>query len=62
MAARAWRMPGRSAVVEAVGDREDGQAMGLGRILASRVELALQILLRDLHVAHGHADIFVSQQ
>ena len=44
-----------------VGNREDGQAMGLGGIEAGCVELALQIVLGDLDVAHGHADIFVSQ-
>jgi len=36
--------------------------MRLGSMLASRVELALQILLSDLHVAHGHANIVVAQQ
>ena len=36
--------------------------MGLGGIVASGVELALKILLRDLHVAHGHADVVVPQQ
>src|SRR5260370_27699916 len=36
--------------------------MRLGGTVASRVELALQILLRDLHIAHGHADITVSEQ
>jgi len=29
--------------------------MRLGGILAGQVELALQIQLQDLHVAHGHA-------
>ena len=36
--------------------------MRLGGMLAGGMELALQILLRDLHVAHGHADILVPQQ
>ena len=44
-----------------VGNREDGGAMRLGGILASGVELALQIQLHDFHVAHGHADVVVSQ-
>ena len=35
--------------------------MRLGGILASGVELALQIQLHDFHVAHGHADVVVSQ-
>ena len=35
--------------------------MGLGGVLASCVELLLQILLRDLDVAHGNADVLVSQ-
>jgi hypothetical protein len=36
--------------------------MWLGGILTSRVELALQILLGDLDIAHGHADICMPQQ
>ena len=36
--------------------------MVLHRILAGEMELALQVSLRDLHVSHGHADIFMSQQ
>ena len=44
------------------GNREDGQGMRVGGMLAGCVELALQVLLGDLDVAHGHADIVVSQQ
>ena len=52
----------RIGAVGAVGNGQNGRLMRPGRVLASLVELALQILLRDLHVAHGHADIVVSQQ
>ncbi len=36
--------------------------MGLGRIAASGVELALQVLLGDLYITQGHADVFVTEQ
>ena len=36
--------------------------MRLRRMLAGRVELALQVLLGDLHIAQRHADIFVAEQ
>ena len=36
--------------------------MALSRILAGLVVFALQILLSDLHIAQGHADIFVAEQ
>ena len=45
-----------------VGKGERRQAMRLGRIAASGEELALQVQLRDLDVAQGHADIFVAKQ
>lgn len=31
-------------------------------VLACLVELALQVLLGDLEIAHGHGDVFVSLQ
>ena len=46
----------------AVGNGQNGSLMRPSRVLASRVEFALQIVLGDLHVAHGHANIFVPQQ
>jgi len=36
--------------------------MALSRVLAGRVVFALQVLLGDLHIAQGHADVFVAQQ
>ena len=36
--------------------------MRLSRILAGLVEFALQVLLGDLHIAQGHADVFVAEQ
>jgi hypothetical protein len=44
-----------------VGNGEGRRAMRLSRILAGSVELALQVLLRDLDIAQGHADILVPQ-
>jgi hypothetical protein len=34
----------------------------LGGALAGGVELSLQVLLGDLHVAQGRADVFVAEQ
>ena len=34
----------------------------LGRVLAGQVKLALEVLLSDLQIAQGHADVVVSQQ
>jgi len=31
-------------------------------ILAGLVELALQVLLGDLHIQQGHADVFMAEQ
>ena len=36
--------------------------MRLGHILAGLVEFALQVLLGDLHIPQGHADVFVTEQ
>ena len=35
--------------------------MTLGCVLARKVELTLQVLLSDLNITQGHADIFVAQ-
>ena len=43
-----------------LGKRKRGQAVG--RVLACAMELALQILLGDLEIAHGHGDVIVTQQ
>jgi hypothetical protein len=44
------------------GKREGGQAVRLGCILANLVEFALQVLLRDLHLSQGQANVFVAEQ
>lgn len=44
-----------------VGNGEHGHAMRLCGTAAGSVELAVQIVLRDLDVTQGHADIFVSE-
>jgi hypothetical protein len=62
VAFRAWRIPGRIDAGRGVGGRQDGAAIRLYGVLASGVEFVLQIQLQDLHIAHGHADIAVSQQ
>jgi hypothetical protein len=36
--------------------------MRLSCLLAGLVEFALQVLLGDLHIAQGHADVFVAEQ
>jgi hypothetical protein len=36
--------------------------MGLSGLLAGLVEFALQVLLGDLHIAQGHADVLVAEQ
>ena len=36
--------------------------MRMDGVMTSQMELALQVKLGDLHIAHGHADIFMSQQ
>ena len=36
--------------------------MNLDGVFAGEMKLALEVSLGDLHVAHGHADAFVSQQ
>ncbi len=36
--------------------------MKMGRLLSRLAKLALQILLGDLHIPQGHADIFVAEQ
>ena len=50
---------------ESVPGRKSGkrrQAMPLWRILMSLIELAVQVLLRDLDIPQSHADVFVPQQ
>ena len=54
-------MPGGSAVAARLGTGRVGR-WWLRRILTSEVELALEILLGDLHVAQGHTDVCVPQQ
>ena len=39
-----------------------GDAVKLSCIVAGTVELALQVRLRDLQIAKGHADVFVPHQ
>jgi len=51
---------GKAGGAGVLGKRKRGQAVG--RVLACAMELALQILLGDLEVAQGHADVFVPQQ
>ena len=66
--APAKEIPSRQCLLDAgktggagvLGKRKRGQAVGC--VLACPVELALQILLRDLEVTQGHADVFVSQE
>ena len=60
MAASACRIAGRPVAGASRGKRERGQAVGC--VLACAMKLALQILLGDLEVAQGHADVFVPQQ
>ena len=47
---------------EGVGEREFGDEVVLGSGLAGAVKFTLQVLLGDLDVAQGHANIFVAQQ
>ena len=53
---------GKVGVVGGWGNAERGQAMRLSRVLADLVEFALQVLLCDLHIPQGHADVFVAEQ
>ena len=39
-----------------------GNVVEMDGILASKVKFLLQVLLSDLYIAQGHADIFVPQQ
>ena len=50
------------AEIGVVGNGECRRAMRLDGILTGGVELALQVLLGDLHVPQCHADIVVPQQ
>jgi hypothetical protein len=34
----------------------------MGRILSRLMEFALQVLLGNLHIRQGHADVFMSEQ
>jgi len=43
-------------------EREFGNGMERRSALTGAVKFALQILLRDVEIPEGHADIFVSQQ
>jgi hypothetical protein len=43
-------------------ERKSRNEMERSGFLPSAVKFALQILLRDLDIVQGHADIFVSQQ
>jgi len=51
---------GKAGGAGVLGRRKRGQAVG--RVLACAMELALQILLGDLEIAHGHGDVIVTQQ
>ena len=51
---------GKAGGAGVLGERKRGQAVG--RVLACAMELALQILLGDLEIAHGHGDVIVTQQ
>ena len=45
-----------------LGEGELGNGVKLDGILASQAKFPLQVLLGDLYIAQGHADVFVSQQ
>ena len=53
---------GKAGRVNVLGEWQRGQTMRMGSILAGLVEFALQVLLGDLHIPHGHADVFVAEQ
>ena len=44
------------------GERKLGYEVQLRRVQAGAVKFALQVLLSDLYITQGHADVFVSQQ
>jgi len=54
--------PGWIGTGGAIGNREDGYEVRMCGMLARSMKLALQVLLGDMHVAQGHADVFVAQQ
>ena len=56
------RYAGRPALGMSLGSSKRGQTMRMGDILAGLMEFALQILLSDLHISQGHADVFVAEQ
>jgi hypothetical protein len=44
------------------GDGKGRQAVRLCRLLAGQVKFALEVLLEDLDIAQGRADVFVPEQ
>ena len=53
---------GEASARHVFGECERRHTMRMGCILTGLMEFALQILLRDFHIAQGHTDVLVAEQ